>query len=83
VTPYVDVRCNHETCRDRGVYQMVGYCKNCRTPDLLLLCTMTHEAPFNAVCPVCECAAVRATRLATTDEMCIPVLVVTPEGEEV
>jgi hypothetical protein len=74
----IDARCTHRTCVGMvGAYRMVGACRNCGTEGIVILLTRGHEAKRTTgwggyACPVCGCREVRASRLATEDE--VPVL---------
>lgn len=63
-----DGRCAWATCTEKGVYRMVGSCGNCLAGPVLLLFTAGHDVAA-LTCPVCGVQQVRASRLATDEEI--------------
>lgn len=64
-----DDRCSHRSCTSKGMYRMVGVCRNCGTEDVLMLFTEGHEKR-NGDCPTCGVRdSVMPQRLATEDEI--------------
>lgn len=64
-----DFRCSRCQEQGRGIYRMVGHCLNCKTEDVLMLFSETHEALGGMTCPKCGTSNLRAQRLATDDEI--------------
>lgn len=64
----IDLRCHDRDCRRKGIYRMVGDCRNCGAEPVLMLFTAAHEAHVGR-CPCCECETVYPKRSATPDEV--------------
>ena len=63
--------CSCRRCEDRttDIYRMVGWCRNCKTRDILMLFRAGDKA-HALTCPVCgNYFSVEPSRLATADEI--------------
>lgn len=69
---WVDERCSHDGCQDKGSYLMVGTCSNCGTDDVLGILTKGHETPpswSGSTCPRCGCKRLRWDRLLDMNDL--------------
>lgn len=70
LTAFLDARCSHLDCKDKGAYRMVGYCMNCASQGILGMFTEGHQTSNFGPCPLCGVnSRLGWKRLATADEI--------------